>query len=52
MSQKIKSSVPPKLWDMPSRAGCMTVQQMFDRIEQNKDGTGQGRTVQVDDRRD
>ena len=40
-SQKTKSSVPPKLWDRPRRAGCLTAYQMFDRTEQDRDKTEQ-----------
>ena len=40
-----------KPWDRPRRAGFLTVRRMFDRTEQDKDRTGQGRTVQDDDRR-
>ena len=51
LSQKTKSSVPPKPWDKPRRAGCLTVRRRFGRTEQDKDRTGQGNTVQDDDRR-
>ena len=50
-SQKTKNSVPPKPWDRPGGAGCFRVWRMFDRTEQDKEMTGQGRTVQDDDRR-
>ena len=51
LSQKTKSSVPPKPWDWPRKAGCLTVRWTFDRTEQDKDRTGQTRTVQDEDRR-
>ena len=49
-SQKTYSSVLPKPGARPRRAGCLTARRMFDRTEQDKDMTGQGRTWQNEDR--
>ena len=50
LSQKTKRSVLEAEWDRPSRAGRLRIWPVFDRIEQDKERTGQGRTGQVEDR--
>ena len=49
-SQNTMRSVLEAEWDRLSRAGRLRIRPAFDRTEQDKDRTGQGRTGPVEDR--